>query len=103
MASVRNRNMLKAPHPTPPMYRPLQDESIKEEFERDMQRFRDARKRAEELVRDWGWSEEDEDFEFQIEQEAKRQWEEDYEREMERILLYEDIQNESYPPNKTVL
>lgn len=63
--------------------------SIEEELERDIERLRESRLRAEEIVRDRGWSESDEDFEFQIEQEAKVQWSEafdlDHRWEMEEL------------------
>jgi hypothetical protein len=39
-----------------------------------------TRQRAEDIVRDRGWSESDEDFALQIEEEMKRQWEEEYVR-----------------------
>lgn len=55
--------------------------SIEEEIERDMQRLKDARTQAEELVRARGWSERDDDFQFQIEQETKEQWSELWERD----------------------
>lgn len=55
--------------------------SIEEEIQLDMLRFRNARKQAEEIVLDRGWTREDEDFEFQVEQEAKVQWEEDCEQD----------------------
>ena len=66
------------------MATPIYDDDIIDQIERDMLRFKIARQRAEEIVRDYGWNEEDEDFEFQIEQEAKKQWEEDHRREHER-------------------
>ena len=43
---------------------------------------RAARELAEELVRGRGWSEKDDDFWYQVEEEAKRLWEEEYERYM---------------------
>ena len=68
--------------------KPGYDDNVALEVERDIQRLRDCRKRAEEIVRDRGWSEEDEDFEFQIEQEVKEQWSEAFEREWEREQLF---------------
>lgn len=55
--------------------------SLEAEVEAGILRHRFARQRAEDLVRDRGWTEKDEDFEFQIEQETKTQWEEAYEQE----------------------
>ena len=48
-----------------------QDELIREEIEIDMMRLRNARVLAEELVRARGWTEKDEDFWYQIEDEIK--------------------------------
>ena len=55
--------------------------SIEEELELDILRLRETRRRAEEIVRDRGWSEADEDFEIQVDEEAKHQWNEECERE----------------------
>lgn len=41
-----------------------------------------AREQAKELVRDRGWSEADEDFEMHIEEEAKKLWNDRFNREM---------------------
>ena len=63
--------------------------SIEEELERDIERLRESRRRAEEIVRDRGWTEADEDFEIQIDEEAKVQWSEafdlDHRWEMEAM------------------
>ena len=54
------------------------------------QRYREARKLAEEIVRDLGWNEKDDDFHFQIEQETKKQWDELYQRDMHEEFLDEE-------------
>ncbi len=72
--------------------------SIEEELDLDILRLRETRQRAEEIVRDRGWSEADEDFEIQIAEEAKHQWNEECERErrfekeqeIEEDLLWQD-------------
>jgi hypothetical protein len=63
------------------MFIPLDDQSFMNEIEADMIRWRTARDQAEELVRGHGWSEADDDFCFQVEEEAKRQWDEGWERD----------------------
>ena len=70
----------------------LEDESLMEEIENDRLRLRIAREQAEELVRDRGWTENDEDFWFQVEEEAKRQWDEEYEREFWKRYGPEDFE-----------
>ncbi len=57
------------------------DRELLREIERDMRRWREAQDTAEELVLDRGWKKTDEDYWFQVEEEAKRQWEKDWERE----------------------
>ncbi|MEK7563280.1 MAG: hypothetical protein AAB544_02705 [Patescibacteria group bacterium] len=63
--------------------------SIEEELALDIERLRETRRRAEEIVRDRGWTEADEDFEIQIDEEAKVQWSEafdlDHRWEMEAM------------------
>lgn len=51
---------------------------INEEIEQYRLQWKAARETAEELVRARGWSEQDDDFGLQIEEETKRQWEEQY-------------------------
>lgn len=57
------------------------DDMLQLEIETDMLRLRYAREQAEELVRDRGWTEKDDDFEIQVEEETKRQWNEDMDRD----------------------
>ena len=64
------------------------DDDIIREVELGMLRLRIARERAEELVRDRGWSEKDEDFDIQVEEETKRQWDEEYEQECRNQILF---------------
>ena len=62
----------------------LDKEFLELEMEIDRLRWEIARENAEDLVRARGWSENDEDFLFQVEDETKRQWEEDFDREMNK-------------------
>lgn len=68
--------------PLPSMNDIPYDPLLMQEIEMDMLRLRAARERAEELVRDRGWKEADDDFWFQVEDETKRQWDEDVERDL---------------------
>ena len=68
----------------------ISDEEIHRELELHILQWKEYRKEAEEIVRDRGWSEKDDDFEIQIEQEAKRLWEEESEREQEREQLWQE-------------
>jgi hypothetical protein len=54
------------------------------------QRYREARKLAEEVVRDLGWNEKDDDFHLQIEEETKRRWDELYKRDMHEEFFDEE-------------
>lgn len=74
------------------------DPDLRREIELDMLRFRWARQQAEEIVRDRGWSEKDEDFWIQIDEEAKRQWTEDCERDFLKRLSWEERWTEDCPP-----
>jgi len=67
--------------------------SIEEEIELDMLRWKEILQRAEVVVRDRGWSESDEDFQIQIEEEAKHQWSEDCEQER-RFEREQEIEEE---------
>lgn len=71
-----------------------EDRDFRKQFEADMLRFKLARRNAEETVRDRGWTEKDEDFEIQVEEEAKKQWFELYEQDHPREELW-DRENES--------
>lgn len=62
----------------------LPDDIIELEMEIERLRWDIAHDRAKELVLARGWTENDEDFLMQVEEEAKRQWEEDAEREIEK-------------------
>ncbi|MBI3619423.1 hypothetical protein HY213_05330 [Candidatus Peregrinibacteria bacterium] len=64
----------------------MTEQEIEEEIERDRQRLKAARERAEELVLDRGWSKKDDDYDIQVEEETQRQWEEDLEREIDRFF-----------------
>lgn len=69
---------------------PYNDEqSLLEEIELDMLRWHIVRETAEELVRARGRTEEDDDFWLQIEDEAKRQWDEESDREISKRQPYE--------------
>jgi len=57
---------------------------IELEMEIDRLRWEIAHENAKELVLARGWKENDEDFQFQVEDEAKRLWEEDLDREMSK-------------------
>jgi hypothetical protein len=72
------------------MTRPRPYISIEEEIELDMLRLQIARELAEELVRDRGWTEKDEDFWFQIDDETKRQWNEGCERQRMKMRPYDN-------------
>ena len=58
----------------------LENELLELEIKSDMLRLRIARREAEKLVLDRGWKKEDEDFECQVEEETKRQWGQEFER-----------------------
>jgi len=77
--------------PNPSMPNRSHDDMLLLEMEIDRLRLAIARERAEEIVKDLGWSEDDVDYLFQVEIEARRQWEEDCEREMERSAPWDDI------------
>lgn len=64
---------------------PNEDELLMLEVEAHMQRHKELRKEAEENIRGYGWTEKDDDFEIQIEQEIKRLWDEDMERELSKF------------------
>ena len=74
----------------PRLRKQLNDAEAELEIQIAYLRFHEARKLAEEVVRDLGWTEEDDDFHFQIEQEAKRQWDELYKRDMHEEFLDEE-------------
>lgn len=66
-----------------------EEEMLRLEIERDMMRLRECNERAEEIVRDRGWDEKDDDFQIQIEEEAKRQWSEEMDWERRRFCLFD--------------
>ena len=55
--------------------------SIDEEMEIDRLGWECARALAEDIISGCGWTEEDDDFDIQVEQEARRQWHEELDRE----------------------
>ncbi len=61
-----------------------EDENLRLEMEIHRLSWQIARERAEELVRDRGWTEKDEDFLLQVEEESRKQWEVDMDRETEK-------------------
>ena len=65
----------------------VEDDQIIEEIEQNMLLLKICRERAEELVCDRGWNKESDDFDIQVEEEAKRQWDEEKEREMGKRLF----------------
>ena len=75
----RNLNMF---HSSPQMRRPsfLQDELLKLDMEIDQLRWESCRELAEELVLDRGWKKDDDDFVYQVEEEARRLEDEELER-----------------------
>jgi hypothetical protein len=73
------------------------DDALMAEIELDMLRWKIARDAAEDVVRSSGWSEEDEDFFLQIEEEAKRQWVEESEREFLKRQPWREDFHESLP------
>ena len=75
----------------------LQDTLFELEMEIDMLRWKIARGQAEELVLDRGWSKEDEDFWYQVEDEAKRLLEEDLDREMPKRPRWDEDDEREYP------
>jgi hypothetical protein len=69
----------------------LEKELLMLELEIDQSRWEVARERAEEIIKDLGWSEKDDDYLIQLEDETKRQWDEEYDRYMfKRRLWVED-------------
>lgn len=61
-------------------------ERMQNEMEIDYLRWEVAAENAEDIVRSNGWSEEDDDFDIQLEMETRRQWEEEMDREEERRI-----------------
>jgi len=61
------------------------------EMEIDFLRWESAREYAEDLVKDLGWSKNDEDYWFQVEEETKRQFDEDLDRERWKRGDYDDM------------
>ena len=68
-------------HRTIPHFRDT-DEWLENEMEIHRLRWEIARERAEEIVREMGIRDDDDDFAFMVHDEAKRQWDEEYEREL---------------------
>lgn len=68
----------------------LKTRSIEFEMLIDHLRLKAARTRAEELIRDYSWTDEDSDFEIQVEKEARRQWNKEMDREREEQMLVHD-------------
>ncbi len=62
----------------------IERELIELELEIDQSRWEVARERAEEIIKDLGWTEQDDDYLIQLEDETKRQWEEEYDRYMDK-------------------
>ncbi len=69
----------------------MQNPNLKPDIEQDLLRLREARALAEEIVRDHGWTEKDEDFEFQVEMESRRQWSELWKQEERAKGKWEDL------------
>lgn len=72
----------------------LTDDLVDLEMELDEHRYNFARERAVELVREYGWTEKDDDFWLQVHEETKRLWDEEYDREMERVMAFEEFEKE---------
>ena len=62
-------------------HRTHEQEMLQLEMEIDEHRWQAAHELAEDIIRDMGWSEVDDDFCIQVNQEAKRIWEREYERD----------------------
>ena len=75
---------------------PMDDESLEHQMELDRLRLQVARERAIEIVKDYGWKESDEHFWYHVEDETKRQWDEEWEREMEKENVRLGEMTESY-------
>lgn len=69
----------------------IPDPDSRRAIDEDRLRLKEARMLAEEIVRDHGWTEEDEDFEFQVEMEARRQWSELWKQEERAKGRWEDL------------
>lgn len=65
-----------------------EDQQIKTELEIHQLRWKYAQEQAKELVKARGWNEKDDDFDIQVEQEAKRQWMEEVDREQFKSQLF---------------
>lgn len=63
---------------------PFNPPSFEHEMAVDLLRWNIAHDRAEEIVQASGCTKGDEDYEFQVEDETKRQWEEDIDRMIEK-------------------
>ena len=51
-----------------------QDQKLLQKIHDDIQRYNETRKHAEGVLRDRGFNDTDEDFDFHVEIETKRQW-----------------------------
>jgi hypothetical protein len=69
----------------PSMHENVSEEEIQEEIVFERLKWRTNRECAQEIVQSRGWSEKDEDYGMQVEQEARRLWEEDLDLEIERF------------------
>lgn len=66
------------------------DDHLMQEIENDILRWQIMQEQATELVKDRGWLETDEDFYGQVEEEAKRLWAENLEREFFKNHIFEE-------------
>lgn len=64
------------------------DEMLLLEIEIDRLRLEAAREHAEEIVKELGFNENDEDYLFEVEMETRRQWDEECDRERERTMAW---------------
>ena len=60
-----------------PMFDETKEDTFLAQIDADIERWEAIRELAGELVRDRGWSQQDEDYWFQVEREARQLWQED--------------------------
>lgn len=66
-------------------------QSFEHEMAIDLLQWNIARDRAEGIILDRGWTKNDEDYEFQLEDETKRQWEDDIDKMMEKQFRHPEV------------
>lgn len=66
-----------------PMYPDISDEQIEHAIETDLVRWQTAREQAAEIIKDRGWSEKDDEYSIHVEEETRRLWQAELDREID--------------------